>query len=227
MPGRRVSHSESRWVQLPDTVIRCNGTLQSGKRCRREAIEGSVVCEVHGGLAPQVRRRAAERLLVTADEAIQVIKSFISDPTVPAGVRLKAAQDIADRAGLAGVQMHQIIPVKEDPLERFFNNMGPDAWITRGPDGREYTHDQLLARAFPESANQIESGQSNQSDGELTAEEYRQLYGIRARDDLGCGDRRRARAGGRQRRRLPSSYPADDPRSRVRPQAGAMTTLSG
>ena len=87
MPGRRVSHSESRWVQLPDTVIRCNGTLQSGKRCRREAIEGSVVCEIHGGLAPQVRRRAAERVLLTADEAIQVVKSFISDPTVPAGVR--------------------------------------------------------------------------------------------------------------------------------------------
>ena len=177
MPGRRVSHSESRWVQLPHTVIRCNGTLQSGKRCRREAIEGSVVCEVHGGLAPQVRRRAAERLLVTADEAIQVIMSFISDPTVPAGVRLKAAQDIADRAGLAGVQMHQIIPVEEDPLERFFNNMAPDAWITRGPDGREYTHDQLLARAFPESANQIESGQSNESDSVLTAEEYQRLYG--------------------------------------------------
>jgi hypothetical protein len=134
------------------------------------------VCEVHGGLAPQVRRRAAERLLVAAVEAIQVIKSFISDPTVPAGVRLKAAQDIADRAGLAGVQMHQIIPVKEDPLERFFNNMGPDAWIMRGPDGREYTQDQLLARAFPESANAIESGQSNQSDGELTPEEYRQPY---------------------------------------------------
>jgi hypothetical protein len=72
--------------------------------------------------------------------------------------------------------MHQIIPVKEDPLERFFNDMAPDVWITRGPDGREYTQDQLLARAFPESANQIESGQSNESDSELTAEEYRQPY---------------------------------------------------
>jgi hypothetical protein len=111
---------------------------------------------------------------MTADEAIQVIKSFISDPTVPAGVRLKAAQDIADRVGLAGVQMHQIIPVKEDPLERFFDNMGPDAWITYGPDGREYTHDQLLARAFPESANPIES---NQSHSNLTVEEYQRLYG--------------------------------------------------
>jgi hypothetical protein len=124
-----------------------------------------------------VRRRAAERVLLSADEAIQVIKSFISDPNAPAGVRLKAAQDIADRAGLAGVQMHQIIGVKEDPLERFFNNMGPDAWLTRGPDGREYTNDQLLARAFPESAKAIESGQSNQSDGKLTPEEYQRLYG--------------------------------------------------
>jgi hypothetical protein len=31
-------------------------------------------------LAPQVRRRAADRVLLGADDAIQVIKSFISDP---------------------------------------------------------------------------------------------------------------------------------------------------
>jgi hypothetical protein len=126
MPGRRVSHSESRWAQLPETVIRCNGTRQSGKRCRREAIEGSVVCEIHGGLAPQVRRRAAERVLLTADEAIQVIKSFISDPTVPAGVRLKAAQDLADRAGLAAAQIHKIVPSTEDPLIAFFEGAFSD-----------------------------------------------------------------------------------------------------
>src|SRR5512132_664375 len=119
MPGRRVSHSESRWTLLPDTVIRCNGTLQSGKRCRREAIAGSVVCEIHGGLAPQVRRRAAERVLLSADEAIQVIRSFVSDPTVPAGVRLKAAQDLADRAGLAAAQVHKILPVDADPVLAF------------------------------------------------------------------------------------------------------------
>ena len=123
MPGRRVSHSESRWALLPDTVIRCNGTLQSGKRCRREAIEGSIVCEIHGGLAPQVRRRAAERVLLTADEAIQVIKSLISDPTVPAGVRLKAAQDLADRAGLAAAQVHKIVPSPEDPVIAFFEGL--------------------------------------------------------------------------------------------------------
>jgi hypothetical protein len=55
MVGRKRSHSESRWALLPPTVIRCNGTLQSGKRCRREAVDGSVVCDIHGGAAPQVR----------------------------------------------------------------------------------------------------------------------------------------------------------------------------
>jgi hypothetical protein len=123
MAGRSISHSNSRWQQLPPTIVRCNGTLQSGKRCRREAIEGSVVCEIHGGLAPQVRRRAAERVLLTADEAIQVIKSFISDPTVPAGVRLKAAQDLADRAGLAAAQVHKILPVDADPVLAFFEGI--------------------------------------------------------------------------------------------------------
>jgi hypothetical protein len=123
MPGRKVSHSESRWAQLPDTLIRCNGTLQSGKRCHREAIDGSVVCEIHGGLAPQVRRRAAERVLLSADEAIQVIKSFISDPIVPAGVRLKAAQDLADRAGLAAAQVHKILPMVGDPVMEFFEGI--------------------------------------------------------------------------------------------------------
>jgi hypothetical protein len=138
MPGRRVSHSESRWAQLPDTVIRCNGTLQSGKRCRREAIEGSVVCEIHGGLAPQVRRRAAERVLLTADEAIQVIKSLISDPTVPAGVRLKAAQDLADRAGLAATQVHKIVPSTEDPVIAFFEGLpsDPTALVDTSPPAR-------------------------------------------------------------------------------------------
>ena len=135
MSGRKVSHSESRWTHLPDTIIRCNGTLQSGKRCRREAIAGSVVCEIHGAMAGQIRRRAAERALLTADEAIQVIKSFISDPTVPPGVRLKAAQDIADRGGLAGVQIHQIIPTTEDPVMRFFQDAfsDPNNWEYNPP----------------------------------------------------------------------------------------------
>jgi len=126
-------------------VIRCNGTLQSGKRCRREAIDGSVVCEIHGGLAPQVRRRAAERVLLSADEAVQVIKSFISDPTVPAGVRLKAAQDLADRAGLAAAQVHKIVPSTEDPVLAFFEGILEQDGLT-------------VLEPYPKQPRELESG---------------------------------------------------------------------
>jgi hypothetical protein len=137
MAGRTRSHSEERWALLPETIVRCNATRPNGGRCKREAEPGSVVCDQHGGAAPQVRRRAAERVLLNADEAIQVIKSFISDPTVPAGVRLKTAQDLADRAGLAATQLHKIIPSNEDPVIAFFEGLlsDPGALVDTSPPG--------------------------------------------------------------------------------------------
>ena len=78
-----------------------------------------VVCDQHGAAAPQVRRRAAERLLMTADEAAELLIRWMEDE-VPFGVRAKIAQDLADRAGLAATQVHQIVPSTEDPVMRFF-----------------------------------------------------------------------------------------------------------
>ena len=52
MAGRKRSHSEARWAQLPPTVIRCNATRPNGGRCRRETEDGAVVCDQHGGAAP-------------------------------------------------------------------------------------------------------------------------------------------------------------------------------
>lgn len=44
-------------------VEQCSATAKStGNRCRRLSIAGGVVCLVHGGAAPQVRRKAAERV---------------------------------------------------------------------------------------------------------------------------------------------------------------------
>jgi hypothetical protein len=107
-------------------VIRCNGTLQSGKQCRREAVDGSVVCDIHGGAAPQVRRRAAERLIMTADQAAQMLVRMMEVTEVPFGVRAKIAQDLLDRAGLVAGQVHQIVPTTEDPVMRFFEGAFSD-----------------------------------------------------------------------------------------------------
>ena len=136
MSGRRVSHSEARWAQLPPTVIRCNATRPNGGRCRREAEDGAVVCDQHGGAAPQVRRRAAERLIMTADQAAQMLVRMMEDTEVPFGVRAKIAQDLLDRAGVVATQVHQIVPTTEDPVMRFFEEAfsDPSNWESNTPE---------------------------------------------------------------------------------------------
>jgi hypothetical protein len=126
MAGRRRSHSEARWALLPPTVIRCNATRPNGSRCKREAEDGAVVCDQHGGAAPQVRRRAAERLIMTADRAAENLVRMMEDREVPFGVRAKIAQDLLDRAGVSATQVHQIIPSTEDPVMRFFKGIFDD-----------------------------------------------------------------------------------------------------
>lgn len=47
-----------------DETPQCTATsTQSGKRCRNRPMAGTTVCSTHGGLSPQVRAKAAERLL--------------------------------------------------------------------------------------------------------------------------------------------------------------------
>ena len=135
MVGRTRSHSEERWALLPEAIVRCNGTRSNGSRCKREAEPGAVVCDQHGGMAPQVRRRAAERLIMTADQAAQMLVRMMEDREVPFGVRAKIAQDLLDRAGLIATQVHQIIPTTEDPVMRFFEEAfsDPNNWEQNPP----------------------------------------------------------------------------------------------
>jgi hypothetical protein len=178
MAGRARSHSEERWALLPETIVRCNATRPNGSRCKREAENGAAVCNEHGAAAPQVRRRAAERLIMSADHAAQMLVRMMEDTEVPFGVRAKIAQDLLDRAGLIATQVHQIVPTTEDPIMRFFENIDQKNIEILGRDGNYYSQDQLLAMAFPDSAKAIES---DQSDGKLTADAYQRLYG---EDDL-------------------------------------------
>jgi hypothetical protein len=135
MTGRTRSHSEERWALLPEAIVRCNATRPNGSRCKREAEPGAVVCDQHGGTAPQVRRHAAERLIMTADQAAQMLVTMMADTEVPFGVRAKIAQDLLDRAGLIATQVHQIVPMSEDPIMRFFEEAfsDPNNWEENPP----------------------------------------------------------------------------------------------
>src|SRR4029453_4656434 len=135
MVGRSRSHSEARWQLLPDTVIRCNATRPNGSRCKREAEDGGVVCNEHGGAASPGRGGRAGGGIMTAAQAAQMLVRMMEDTEVPFGVRAKIGQDLLDRAGLIATQVHQIIPTTEDPIMRFFEDAfgDPHNWEENPP----------------------------------------------------------------------------------------------
>src|SRR4029450_12432123 len=57
---------------------RCTAqSRQSGKRCKNASIPGGRVCPYHGGAAPHVQKKAAERLLALEHPAIDVFKRVL------------------------------------------------------------------------------------------------------------------------------------------------------
>jgi hypothetical protein len=79
---------------------RCTAkSKQSGTRCKRSPIPGGAVCALHGGKAPQVVRTARARLAALVDPALATLGVLMKRPTL-AHVRLGAARDVLDRAGI-------------------------------------------------------------------------------------------------------------------------------
>jgi len=81
---------------------RCTAKSKTtGKRCRKPPIPGGGVCHVHGGGAPQVRKKARERLAALVDPAIDRLGVLVRDED-DKRVALAAAKDILDRCNLGG-----------------------------------------------------------------------------------------------------------------------------
>ena len=77
----------------------CTATSKSsGKRCGKSAIPGGNVCRFHGGAAPQVKKRAEERLAALVDPAIGFLGRALRKKGV-SSVQYQAAKDVLDRAG--------------------------------------------------------------------------------------------------------------------------------
>ncbi|UDL16280.1 hypothetical protein SEA_KOZIE_84 [Microbacterium phage Kozie] len=87
----------------------CKATTRAGKRCANPPIDGGAVCRMHGGAAPQVKKRAALRLLELIDPAITTLAREMTTATKSAD-RQRAANSILDRAGV----VRRESPAKED-----------------------------------------------------------------------------------------------------------------
>lgn len=92
----------------PVPVVRCTTIKSNGERCKRWSLRGATVCYRHGGSLPNVQEHAAAvvegarlRLIGLTDLAIDQIEDLMENATQDA-IRLKAAQDVLDRAGVKG-----------------------------------------------------------------------------------------------------------------------------
>lgn len=62
---------------------RCTATNRQGQRCKRWPIRGGNVCTNHGGGAPQVKRKAAERLAELVPKAIGKLDALMDRDEYP------------------------------------------------------------------------------------------------------------------------------------------------
>lgn len=92
MPGMKTRSEFER--------VYCVAHKKDGSPCRRAPIKGATVCRAHGGAAPQVKRKAQERLLAGVPKMLRMLHEIASDESKPDAVRLAAIRDWLDRAGV-------------------------------------------------------------------------------------------------------------------------------
>ena len=56
----------------------CTAHRTNGEPCRAHAIRGGSVCVAHGGAAPQVKHKAAERMREVASGGLELLNSKIT-----------------------------------------------------------------------------------------------------------------------------------------------------
>ena len=106
-PNAATGKETTAYVSGPMNV-RCKAHRKNGDQCKRWAIRGATVCATHGGMAPQVRKKAAERIEASLDRAALAIVRLMEHAETPPAVKLAAARDLLDRGNLGAKQMVEL-----------------------------------------------------------------------------------------------------------------------
>ena len=86
----------------------CKATSKrTGERCKRFVAIGQVTCNMHGANG-RSRAKAAKVIAGASGYAAEMLAEFMADPSVPVKDRVQIAQDLLNRAGIAGKQQLEI-----------------------------------------------------------------------------------------------------------------------
>lgn len=125
MPSEDV-YSDDWWLDRNDQN-RCVAIRKCGERCLKPANRGMTVCRTHGGAAPQVKRKARERLELAADRMARELLGMATGAESEA-VKLNAIRDALDRAGL-GAKTEVSVELK--PYEQLLGDLGGVGTLSR------------------------------------------------------------------------------------------------
>ncbi len=117
---------------------RCTAhSKRTGEPCGNWSIRGGTVCRKHGGAAKQTKEAAARRIFAAADRAAAAIVGLMEDRETPHAVKLAAARDLLDRAGLS-MRNELTVEVKpwEGVIDRIIVDVDP-AELPAGPSDQE------------------------------------------------------------------------------------------
>jgi hypothetical protein len=104
---------------------KCVGRNQRGEPCGNYPIDGAVVCRVHGGSAPQVRRKAQERIAMAQDDAASMLVQFMGSDKVPFPERRRIAEFLLTYETRNEVKLQ--VAKWEGMLDEVFIEYNPDA----------------------------------------------------------------------------------------------------
>jgi hypothetical protein len=112
-----------RWERSAHPERRCTAHRKNGDQCKNAARVGTNVCDFHGARAPQVKRKARQRIEEAADRMARELLRMATDDKVADSTRLVAIRDVLDRAGLAAKTAVELEVGPLKPYETIFEHI--------------------------------------------------------------------------------------------------------
>jgi hypothetical protein len=112
-----------RWERSANPERRCTAHRKNGDRCKNASRHGTNVCDFHGAKAPQVKRKARQRIEEAADRMACELLKMATDANVADSVKLAAIRDALDRAGLAAKTAVEVEVAPPKPYDVILQNI--------------------------------------------------------------------------------------------------------